>query len=54
LKLAKQIHRRQKRKYFIFGTIIFGILAMIIVKILKKKEEKSDWFHRSGVSIPLE
>jgi len=48
------LHKRQKRKHFVFGTVIFGILAMVVVKIIKMKEDKSESFRRSGVSVPLE
>lgn len=32
---------QKKKKYFIIGIIVFGILSMIIVNIIKTKEEES-------------
>lgn len=47
-------HKQNKRKYFILGTIVFGLIAMALVRVIKNKEEESEDFHRSGMLVPLE
>ena len=36
------------------GILIFGVVAMVSIKIFKLKEEESEDYHRSGVLVPFE
>ena len=35
-------------------TLLVGLLALMIVKMFKQKEEESEDYHRSGISVPHE
>lgn len=46
--------KKRSSKYFVLGTLLFGGLALMIVKIIKQKEDESEDMNRSGISVPLE
>jgi|JI9StandDraft_2_1071091.scaffolds.fasta_scaffold1017624_1 hypothetical protein len=52
--MPANVFKKQKKQYFIIGTLLFGVISMILIKIIKRKEEESEDFHRSGVLVPLE